>query len=277
MNCVIIGNGSIGKRHATNLKRLNVDVRTIDIDEIDNIDFILSDTNFDFGLVCSPTNLHLEHTLKLSEYGIDFFCEKPFFAKKDLEIINKIRKLVVDKSLINMIGCNLRFHPTISSFEYSKIYNIKVVFGYDLREWHGDGKYLESYSANENMGGGVMLDVIHEFDYLYHWFGKIKKIDGTKSRMGNVTVDTEDTVDATITFENGTIAEVHLDYLQPKYTRYFQVLVDDWGLIKYDIKPTNQMYVDELKYFIDCVRNKKTCMNNIDDAIYLIDKLKDIK
>ena len=37
----------------------------------------------------------------------------------------------------------------------------------------------------------------------------------------------------------------------------------------------DEMYIDEMKYFIDCVKNRKQCMNNIDEAVYLIDKLKD--
>ena len=40
----------------------------------------------------------------------------------------------------------------------------------DLEKWHNDRKHLESYCANKSMGGGVVLDVIHEFDYLYSWF-----------------------------------------------------------------------------------------------------------
>ena len=66
MNVVIIGNGSIGKRHAKNLINLGLNVKTIDIDEIDVVDEILKNNKFDFGLVCSPTNHHLEHTLKLA-------------------------------------------------------------------------------------------------------------------------------------------------------------------------------------------------------------------
>ena len=273
MNVIVIGNGSIGKRHTKNLRNLKLNVRTVDIDEIDFIDNILKENKYDFGLVCSPTNLHLEHTLKLAENGIDFFCEKPLFAKKDLELLNKIRKLVKDKSLINMVGCNMRFHPTIKNYDYSDIYNIKVVFGYDLKKWHNDGKHLEMYSANKNMGGGVMLDCIHEFDYLYNWFGKIKTVDIECRKKGDVTNDTEDTVEANITFESGVRASVYLDYLQPEYTRYFDHIVE-WGFTRHLIEPMDEMYIDEMKYFIDCVKNRKQCMNNIDEAVYLIDKLK---
>ena len=270
MKSIIIGGGSIGIRHFNNLKKLNVDVKVVDIDEIDNIDSILSNTIFNFGLVCTPTNLHLEHTLKLAEYGIDFFCEKPFFAKKDLESINKIRKLINENNLINMVGCNMRFHPAIKSFDYSNVCNINVTFGYDLKKWHNNGKHLKSYSANKIMGGGILLDAIHEFDYIYNWFGGIKEIYGKKQKVGNVTVDTEDVVDAKVLFENGVSANIHLDYLQMKYTRYFEVENK-----KINIKPNDDMYIEEMKYFIDCVENRKKCMNNINDAVYLIDKIND--
>jgi hypothetical protein len=72
------------------------------------------------------------------------------------------------------------------------------------------------------------------------------------------------------------MANVHLDYLQPNYTRYFEKIVDDWGTEIYNIKPNNKMYIDEMIYFIDCVKSKKRCMNDINEAIYLIDMLDSI-
>lgn len=271
MKAIVLGFGSIGKRHTKNLLKLGVDVRTVDIDEIDDIDTILSKDNFDFGLVCTPTNLHLEHTLKLAENGLDFFCEKPFYSKKSFEILNKIRKLIKDKSLINMVGCNLRFHPIVKSFDSSDVNNIKVFFGYDLRKWHNDGNHLKLYSANKNMGGGVMLDVIHEFDYLYNWFGEIERVEGVCKKVSDVTNDTEDTVDAFVSFKNGVVAEVHLDYLQSEYTRYFKAKDTE----VHNIKPNDEQYIEEIKYFIDCVKSRKKCMNDINEASYLIDKLTD--
>ena len=273
MNAIIIGNGSIGRRHFKNLRSLGLYVRAVDIDEIDEIDSILKNNHFDFGMVCTPNNLHLEHCLKLAEHGIHFFCEKPFYSEKACNILANIRKLVKEKSLVNMVGCNLRFHPTIKSFDKSEVSFVKAVFGYDLKKWHNDGKHLESYSANKNMGGGIMLDAIHEFDYLYNWFGEIEDIEVNCKKIGDVTIDTEDTVDATIKFKNGVIAAVQLDYLQPKYTRYVEKLVRDWGTEIHNIEPDDDMYIDEIKYFIDCVRNKRKCMNDIDEAVYLIDKL----
>ena len=83
-------------------------------------------------------------------------------------------------------------------------------------------------------------------------------------------MDTEDVVDAKVLFENGVSANIHLDYLQMKYTRYFEVENK-----KINIKPNDDMYIEEMKYFIDCVENRKKCMNNINDAVYLIDKIND--
>ena len=272
MNGIVIGYGSIGKRHTNNLKELGCDIKTVDIDEIDNIDSILQDNDFDFGFVCSPTNLHLEHTLKLAENNIPFFCEKPFYAKKDLEIINKIRILITGKNLINMVGCNLRFHPElIFNKPNSNISDINAFFGYNLKKWHNDGKHLESYSANKNMGGGVLLDVIHEFDYLYNWFGKIKDIKVKVDKVSDVTIDTEDVADAEIKFENGVKANVHVDYLEDEYTRYFE-----FNNKKYNIgrgEELDNSYKTQVEYFLNNVKNNIKCMNNIDEAIYLIDKI----
>ena len=100
------------------------------------------------------------------------------------------------------------------------------------------------------------------------------KIDVDK--VSDVTIDTEDTADAKIEFQNGTKANVHVDYLQEDYTRYFK-----FGDKKYNIKPTDSMYMNEAIYFLNHIKNmkpdyinNKRCMNNLEDAVYLIDKIK---
>lgn len=268
MKAIIIGGGSIGKRHVENLHALNIMSRVVDVDEIANIDSILKE-DFDIGLVCTPNIYHVEHCLKLAEYSIPIFCEKPFYIAKNEA--DKLLTLIEEKQLITMVGCNLRFTPEVQQIDSTSKY-INVYFGYDLSKWRPGTDHLKSYSANKSLGGGVFLDVIHELDYLYYKFGKVKDITYIKSKLTDITTDTEDLVIGRILFESGTIADFNLNYLSETYQRYYEVL-SEGTLKRTHFNLDNQMYVDEINYFVECVREKKQCMNSFKEASELLNYL----
>jgi len=268
MKAVLIGGGSIGNRHCENLANLGVKTRIVDIDEINNVDNILKE-GFDIGFVCTPNINHIEHCLKLAKYNIPIFCEKPFYScNKGLEdLLNTVK----EKNLITMVGCNLRFTEEVDLIDPNSKY-ISVYFGYNLKKWRPKTNHLESYSANKYLGGGVLLDVIHELDYLYYKFGNIKNISYTKEKLTNITNDTEDLVIGRIEFNGGAIADFSLNYLSNEYHRYYDVLEGE-GLKRVNIEISNQMYLKEIQYFIECVKNKKPCMNSFEEAHQLLSSL----
>jgi len=268
MKAIIIGGGSIGQRHSKNLNDLGVLTRIVDIDEISNIDNILQ-SGFDLGLVCSPNVNHIEHCIKLAEYNIPIFCEKPFYSSNTN--VDQLLNVVKEKNLLTMVGCNLRFLPEINNINPNSKY-INVYFGYDLKKWRPQTNHLKSYSANKHLGGGVLLDVIHELDYLYYKFGYIDKIHYIKNKLTDITNDTEDLVVGRIEFKQGTIADFTLNYLSEEYQRYYDILED--GILKrIYLNLDNEMYIKEINYFIDCIKNDKLCMNNFHEASLLLKHL----
>jgi predicted dehydrogenase len=268
LKAIIIGGGSIGKRHSSNLNNLGVQTRIVDIDEIDNIDNILQE-NFDIGLVCTPNINHIEHCIKLAQYGVSIFCEKPFYTK--IDGIEELLAIVKEKNLITMVGCNLRFIPEIQQIDSNSRY-INVYFGYNLKKWRPGTNHLKSYSSNKNLGGGILLDAIHELDYLYYKFGPLKNISYIKNKLTDITNDTEDLVTGRIEFESGTIADFTLNYLSEDYQRYYDILEKDY-LKRVHLKIDNQMYINEIIYFLNQVNNKQQCMNNFKEANNLLKHL----
>lgn len=268
MKAVVIGGGSIGKRHSLNLHKLGITTRVVDIDEIYNIDEILK-AGFDFGFVCSPTIHHLDHCTKLAQNNIPIFCEKPFYTFNQNP--ENLLSIVRSNSLTTMVGCNMRFCPEIKSIDPSTPY-IAAYFGYDLKKWRPTQDHLKSYSANKNMGGGILLDAIHEIDYLYYKFGEIQDITYISRKLTAVTKDTEDLATGTINFKNGTVGDFSVNYLCSNYTRYFDFIKYN-QMHRQEIQPSDQMYIDELKYFISCIKDGAHPMNNFTEASYLLEKL----
>lgn len=268
MKAIIIGGGSIGKRHSANLNSLGISTKIVDIDEINNIDDILKQ-KFDIGFVCSPNIKHIEHCIKLAQYNLAIFCEKPFYIFNNEA--EDLLKMVKEKNLITMVGCNLRFTNEVQNINAKTKY-INVYFGYNLKKWRPNTDHLNSYSSNKNLGGGIFLDAIHELDYLYYKFGNISKLSYFKNKITNITNDTEDLVIGRLEFDNGTIADFTLNYLSENYHRYYDILENE-SLKRVNFNINNDMYIKEIKYFLDCVYNKKQCMNNFFEADDLLKKI----
>lgn len=269
MKAIIIGGGSIGKRHLKNLKNLGVQCRVVDIDEINNIDTILQETKFDMGFVCSPNIYHIDHCIKLASNGIPIFCEKPFYSNN--EGIEELLDIIQSNKIVTMVGCNLRFNKSIQSINPDSKY-ISAYFGYDLKKWRPESDHLKSYSANKHLGGGVLLDVIHELDYLYYKFGSIKSITYIKDKLTDITNDTEDLVVGRVEFDSGTIADFTLNYLCENYQRYYDIL-EKGTLKRVDVRVDDRDYVDQIGYFIDCIKNNKECINNFTEANNLLNSI----
>lgn len=268
MKAVIIGGGSIGKRHSLNLNEEGVSTRIVDLDEIKNIESILQE-GFDFGFVCSPNVYHIQHCSILAKHNLPTFCEKPFYTNKTG--VHELLDLVESKNILTMVGCNLRFTPEVKNINPEAKY-ISAYLGYNLKKWRPGTDHLKSYSANKNLGGGILLDAIHELDYLYSKFGAIKNISYLKDKVSNVTVDTEDLVVGRVNFENGTIADFNLNYLCEDYHRYYDVLEDN-SLHRVTFNISNEMYLEEIKYFINQVKTNQPCLNSFPEADKLLQHL----
>ncbi|HJN62249.1 MAG TPA: Gfo/Idh/MocA family oxidoreductase, partial [Candidatus Parcubacteria bacterium] len=211
MKFLIIGYGSIGKRHANNLKFILKSERDIIIyrqpgekkvpglKTFFNLKDALSEKP-NAVVIATPTNSHIPIALKCAKAGTHLFIEKP--VSNNLKDIKKLTKLIKRNNLITMIGCCLRFHPglkhtkdLIAEKTIGKIISVIAQAGQYLPDWRAGVKYQNTYSAKKSLGGGVVLDLIHELDYLYWLFGEVKSVFAFTGKSSNLTIDTEDIAD----------------------------------------------------------------------------------
>ena len=116
---LIVGYGSIGKRHTENLlsnfdvdiiiytKRNDLSFKTNKIKIFNSLDKCLKE-NPDIGFITNETKFHISIALKLAKQGLDLFIEKPL--SNSLKQIDLLQKVVNKKKLITQIGCNWRFN-----------------------------------------------------------------------------------------------------------------------------------------------------------------------
>ena len=91
-----------------------------------------------------------------------------------------------------------------------------------LPDWRPGQDYRKTYSAHKDMGGGVSIDLIHEWDYLAYLFGWPKQIYSMIGKKSDLEIDSDDFAIYIAEFQDK-IVELHLDYFGRKTIRQIQL------------------------------------------------------
>ena len=250
------------------------------------------------AFITNETSFHTKYAIKLAQMKIDLFIEKPL--SNSMKKIPYLKSIIKKHKLQVMIGCNFRFYPPIQKIKHlvekkitGKIISVQSENSSYLPDWHPDEDYSKGYAARKDLGGGVTLTQIHELDYLVWIFGKITNSKSFIGKFSDLNVTSDDQCSSILKLKNGIIAELHLDYFsKPYYKRlkirgtkgtlywnsdenkikFFNIKRNKWNLVSiknnYSLmsKNVNQMYVEQLRYFLKCVTERNTPKNNIDEA-----------
>ena len=305
MKSVIIGYGSIGKRHYQNLyskfkiqslvctKKNIVHNNKKQIQHFSSIEKCLR-TKPEIGFITNVTSAHVKTATQLANSGCNIFIEKPL--SNSFNGIKNLLNVIKQKKIITLMGCVMRFHPCIEKIKkliddgkIGRIIYARSENGTFLPYWHPYEDYRQSYASRKELGGGVVLTCIHEIDYLYWFFGNVKEVFAITGKFSDLDINVDDLSSILLRFKNNVVAEVHLDFFQRPNFRSCKVVgtkgtiywdSDRNSVQVYDNKKKkwieklklkkyniNEMYVDELNHFIKCVKEKKKTINDIFDGV----------
>jgi len=310
--CVlIVGCGSIGKRHIRNLLTLS-DVEIIACDpQQERRDEVTKNFSIEtiesigeawlrkphICIVAAPTALHMSIALDAARHGCHLLIEKPL-SHSDADV-GCLLDIVRRKKLVTLVGCNMRFHPGLVTIKrlltehaVGRVIAVRVEAGQYLPDWHPWEDYRKSYSARNSLGGGVILDTIHEIDYLRWLAGEVAGVFCLSGKLSQLEIDTEDTAAVLLRFAGGEIGEIHLDYIQRAYRRTCQVIGEegtlhwdygtgqvrwysahkkDWSVFSNPTGwDTNDMYLDEMKHFLKCLSGDEKPALDVFDAAQVL-------
>lgn len=225
MRVVLFGLGSIGKRHAKILRNnfrfdlfafrsgANTKRNDLKIKEIYSWKEV-AQLKPDVAFIMNPTYLHIRTARKCAALGMHLFIEKPF--SHNLKGIDDLERICRKKRLTCYTAYCLRFNPIIQELrklvQKKRIYHVRVTCSSYLPEWRKPLHSRKSYSRIAIQGGGVLLDLSHEFDYIQYLFGDIKIISGFFGRASNVSVDAEDFADLLISARRAKNVNLHLNF-----------------------------------------------------------------
>lgn len=233
------GLGSIGKRHLRNTVRyLQEHHYEFQIDAIrrktgaalpEDVARHISHTysyedeipaDYDVIFVTNPTSMHGECIERYCRHTKSMFIEKP--------VVDDISRQFNDlpEGLVCYVACPLRYTGPLQyvkeQVDCSQAYSVRAICSTYLPNWHPGEDYRKSYSAQKKMGGGVAIDLIHEWDYLVWLFGKPDQVTGVCRKVSELELNSED-IAAYIGYTSDCVYELHLDYFGKEEKRILEI------------------------------------------------------
>jgi len=246
----------------------------------------------EIAFITNPTNLHIPTALRCAALGMHLFIEKPL--SHTLQDIPFLTSVCQKKGLTCYTAYGLRFHPVIKAMKERikgrKVYQARVVCSSYLPDWRSGRSSESTYSAYKDQGGGVLLDLSHEFDYIQHLFGEIGSMQGRFGRISSVTKDSEDFADVLLETVFKTKVNLHLDFLSLYAERRIVMDLENGYLVgdliqnQIEEKAGVQKFSsgrddylkEQLRYFFEHL-GEPAIMNNIQEAGQLLGKVLELK
>jgi predicted dehydrogenase len=311
---LIVGLGSAGHRHLKIARDLipNADIRVYrhqtssEIPKLANGLFIDIQEAINFSphlaVISSPAPFHISIAQALVEKGTHLLVEKPL--SHSASGVKHFLDLCKNTNIVLLVGYNLRFFESLQFFRKSikegvigKVISFRCEVGQHLPSWRPDRNYRESVSAQKKLGGGCLLELSHELDYINWIFGEIEWVSGIVSNQSTLDVDVEDTAHVTLglkSFEDGfqLIGVVNLDFIRQDSTRYclaigekgtlrwdgitgdvmlFEKSKKIWDLLLACQDEANKSYILEWKYLLNCIWEKKQNFNSGEDGLKVLE------
>jgi predicted dehydrogenase len=293
---LVVGSGSMGQRHVRTARGLlpAADIRVLRHrpggDTPADANGCLKNLNEvkDFrpqaAVVANPAPYHTEVATELAKLGCHLLLEKPI--SHDLEGVDELVRETENRNLVLQIGYNLRFLPSLLAFQehlqsgsLGRIFWVKSEVGSFLPDWRRGTDYRLGVSAQRAMGGGVLLELSHELDYLRWIFGEVTWVSAYAETLGDLQVDVEDTAFLTLGFRgtkatSGFPAMLAMDFLRRDSTRECHAIAAEgslhWDGIKGIVKKftpkqkawevlfdkeerIEDTYTHEWEHFLDCI------------------------
>ena len=306
MRILLVGLGSIGQRHARNLRAIlghgaellayrarggglvppgdssATPEAELRIRSVPTLEAGLEERP-DAVFVTNPTALHLPVARAAVDAGCHVFIEKPLADGWDG--VEEFLAAVDGKGVVAAVGYQLRFHAGLRRLRelldggaIGRPLAARLEFGEYLPAWHPWEDYRDGYAARRDLGGGVLLTQIHDVDYACWLFGTPSRVSAVGGHLSDLDVDVEDLVCVTLECARDRRlfpVELRLDYVQRPPVRQCHVLGDN-GRVSLDLMagtlvctdvtgrvtttevgtPRNQLFVDEVRHFLDCVAGR---------------------
>jgi predicted dehydrogenase len=316
---LIAGLGAIGQRHARNLRAVcgdglellayrrrrlphviteslqRDDSRDVEVElglsVFDDLDAALA-ARPDAVFVCTPSGGHLEIAQRAAEAGCHLFIEKPI--SHTFDGVERLRETAAAKRLVVLVGCQWRYHPAVRWLRdvlqegaLGRLVRAEIDYGEYLPDWHPYEDYRTSYAARAELGGGVVLTQIHDYDLAWSLVGATRVVSASGGHLSDLEIDVEDTVEAQL--EGGGMPVIVRQSLASRPPHRMLSVEGENGAITIDLLAgrvsssprliaasafagyqRNEMFLEEARHFCACLAGAEPPAVPLDDGIAVL-------
>lgn len=215
---LIIGLGSIGRRHQALLEELGCEVAACTrhpqpgLSCFEDIETAVRTHRPDLLVVANATSDHEATLRQLAALAPEarLLVEKPLCSQIPQTLPASLTGRIA-------VGYNLRFHPAVlalrAALRDEEPVSAQLYAGQHLPDWRPGRDYRTSYSASAAQGGGVLRDLSHELDLALWLFGPWQRLVTHGGHFSGLDIETEDTVGLLWQAERCPKVGVEINYL----------------------------------------------------------------
>jgi predicted dehydrogenase len=248
---LILGSGSVGRRHARNLHALGCRISVMDprSDRLDQAaaevpveqrfaslhDALDAPVSYSGVAVCSPPQYHVEQSISALSEGLPILLEKPVSPEAAscrvlAEAVQRCGKL--------LLGYTYRWWPPlklvrsiVESGTLGSLRHARFVMSAHLADWHPWERYQDFFMASKALGGGALLDESHFIDLMLWFFGMPERVFARVEKISNLEIDTDDLVDISAAYPDGLRVSIHLDLFGRPHEKHI-VICGEKGTVR---------------------------------------------
>ncbi|MBT7269861.1 MAG: Gfo/Idh/MocA family oxidoreductase [Candidatus Marinimicrobia bacterium] len=311
-NIGIVGLGSIGRRHLQLVKELRPELNIIAVrsgmgkrvEEEKLISAVVHslDEAMEYGIeaaiIATPAVYHIQQAIEFMKRGIHLLIEKPL--SHSLDDVNELFKMQKKSKSVCLVGYCLHYSLGALKFndmlknknKIGQILHVQVDCGSYLPDWRQGQDYRKSVSAKAELGGGVLLELSHELDYIRWFFGEMKSVSANIQNSGTLDIDVEDSVDMIFESEQGYSVSVHLDFNTRNTRRKCTARCSNgnltWDAVENKViwqpadvieevesyqNDRNYVYKEQLKHFFSCIEKGEQPSVSIHDGAIILNMI----
>lgn len=310
---LVVGLGSIGRRHARLIRQLVPGVKTAALrhaaapdprnSEVDRCCATMEEAlrfNPQVAVIANPASHHLDAALPLARAGVHLLVEKPLSdgpgrAQELIDICRTNKCVLMTAYNMRFLLSLQRFREELAAGRIGRILSVRAEAGQYLPLWRPDSDYRDTVSARKSLGGGVLLELSHEFDYLRWLFGEVDWVNALATRQSDLEIDVEDTAHVLLGFTGGggrqPVASINMDFIRHDATRtctaigeqgslrwnalhgsveIFEPASTAWHVISNTPSQRDDSYIAEWRHFLECVNSGAAPMITGEDGLAVL-------